>query len=219
MVTSFADGTKISFEQALVANATGMTIHKRGMLGRDFTGHVDELTKMYDVEELEKIGGAVDYVVGAKPGPGVYVLATHDDPRQKHYLNYYKLGEGPLYSFYTPYHLCHLEVPTTCARAALFHDAAIKPLSAPVVEVIATAKIDLKAGQILDGLGGYHTYGQAERSDITARERLLPMGLAIDCKLRRDVPKDQVLSYDDVELPKGRLVDQLRREQAQYFPI
>lgn len=219
MVTSFADGTKISFEQALVANATGMTIHKRGMLGRDFTGHVDELTKMYDVEELEKIGGAVDYVVGAKPGPGVYVLATHDDPRQKHYLNYYKLGEGPLYSFYTPYHLCHLEVPTTCARAVLFHDAAIKPLSAPVVEVIATAKIDLKAGQVLDGLGGYHTYGQAERSDITARERLLPMGLAIDCRLRRDVPKDQVLSYDDVELPEGRLVDQLRREQAQYFPI
>ena len=104
------------------------------------------------------------------------------------------------------------------SRGAVY-DAAIKPLSAPVVEVIATAKIDLKAGQILDGLGGYHTYGQAERSDITARERLLPMGLAIDCKLRRDVPKDQVLSYDDVELPKGRLVDQLRREQAQYFPI
>lgn len=217
MVTSFADGTKISFEQALVANATGMTIHKRGMLGRDFTGHIDELTQMYDVEELKKMGGAVDYVVGAKPAPGVYVLATHDDPKQKHYLNYYKMGPGPLYSFYTPYHLCHLEVPTTCARAVLFHDAAIKPLHGPMVDVIATAKIDLKAGQTLDGLGGYHTYGQTERADVTKKERLLPMGLAMGCTLVRDVKKDQVLSYDDVKLPEGRLIDQLRKEQDEYF--
>ncbi len=217
MVTSFADGTKISFEQALVANATGMTIHKRGMLGRDFAGHVDELTSMYDIEELEKLGGAVDYVVGAKPGPGVYVLAAQHDPKQLHYLHYYKMGEGPLYSFYTPYHLCHFEVPTTCARAVLFGDAAIKPLGAPMVEVVATAKIDLKAGQTLDGLGGYHTYGQAERADITSREGLLPMGVAVGSILRCDVAKDQVLTYNDVELPPGRLIDQLRAEQAAYF--
>lgn len=217
MVTSFADGTKISFEQALVANATGMTVHRRGMLGRDFTGHIDELTTMYDVDELKAMGGAVDYVVGAKPAPGVFVLATHDDPKQKHYLNYYKLGPGPLYSFYTPYHLCHLEVPTTCARAVLFGDAAIRPLHGPVVDVVATAKTDLSAGQTLDGLGGYHTYGQAERADVTARERLLPMGLAMGCTLLRDVKKDQVLTYDDVRLPEGRLIDRLRREQEAYF--
>ncbi len=217
MVTSFADGTKISFEQALVANATGMTVHKRGMLGRDHTGHIDELTSMYDIEELERLGGAVDYVVGSRPGPGVYVMATHSDPKQRHYLNLYKLGEGPLYSFYTPYHLCHFEVPTTCARAVLFGDAAIRPLGAPVVEVITTAKIDLKTGQVLDGLGGYHTYGQAERADVTSGQRLLPMGVAIGCTLRRDVAKDQVLTYDDVELPTGRLIDQLRTEQAAYF--
>ncbi len=219
MVTSFADGTKISFEQALVANATGMTVHKRGMLGRDFTGHVDELTTMYDAAELEAMGGAVDYVVGAKPGPGVYVLATQDDPKQKHYLHYYKLGEGPLYSFYTPYHLCHFEVPTTCARAVLFGDATIAPLGGPVVEVIATAKKDLHAGETLDGLGGYCTYGQAERADITARDRLLPMGIAMDCTLTRDVKKDQVLTYDDIQLPEGRLIDQLRQEQADFFGV
>lgn len=87
MVTSFADGSKISFEQAIVANATGMKVAKRGMLGYDFTGHVDEMTNMYDVEQLKQLGGIVDYVVGAKPGPGVYVFATHDDPKQRHYLN------------------------------------------------------------------------------------------------------------------------------------
>ncbi|MFL6181055.1 MAG: Gfo/Idh/MocA family oxidoreductase, partial [Actinomycetes bacterium] len=80
MVTSFADGTKISFEQAIVANATGMTVEKRGMRGSDHKGHVDELTTAYDVDALRAAGGVVDYVVGSQPGPGVYVLATHDDP-------------------------------------------------------------------------------------------------------------------------------------------
>lgn len=213
MVTSFADGTKISVEQAVVANATGMTVHRRGMLGRDHHEHVDTLTGRYDVDELRALGGAVDYVVGAQPGPGVYVLATHDDPRQRHYLNLYKLGEGPLYSFYTPYHLCHFEVPNTVARAALLGEAALKPLGAPSVEVITTAKTDLAAGTVLDGLGGYHYYGQAERADVTAGERLLPVGVALGCRLRRDVPRDTVLTYDDVEVPQGRLVDELRDAQ------
>lgn len=214
MVTSFADGTKISVEQAIVANATGMTVHRRGMLGRDHAGHVDELTSRYDVDELSAMGGAVDYVVGAQPGPGVYVLATHDDPRQRHYLELYKLGTGPLYSFYAPYHLCHFEVPTTIARAALLGDAAIRPLGAPVVEVVATAKRDLPAGAVLDGLGGYDYYGQAETAPITRRERLLPVGVAEGCVLREDVKQDATLTYDDVDLPPGRLVDLLRAEQA-----
>jgi predicted homoserine dehydrogenase-like protein len=214
MVTSFADGTKISIEQATVANATGMTVHRRGMLGRDHHEHIDTLTAHYDVDELRALGGVVDYVVGAQPGPGVYVFATHDDPKQRHYLNLYKLGEGPLYSFYTPYHLCHFEVPNTVARAALLGEATIRPLGAPTVEVITTAKTDLAAGTVLDGLGGYHYYGQAERADVTARDRLLPVGVAEGCRLLRDVPKDAVLTYDDVELPPGRLVDELRAAQA-----
>ncbi len=213
MVTSFADGTKISFEQALVANATGMTVERRGMRGADHRGHVDELTEHYDVDELERLGGVVDYVVGAQPGPGVYVLATHDDPRQRHYLNLYKLGEGPLYSFYTPYHLCHFEVPYTVARAVLFHDAALQPLGPPTVEVVTTAKTDLVAGDEIDGLGGYMTYGLAERADVTAADDLLPMGVAKGCRLVKDVAQDVVLTYADVEVPEGRAVDRLRAVQ------
>lgn len=219
MVTSFADGTKISIEQATVGNATGMTVAKRGMRGGDFPGHVDDLTSTYDVDELRAQGGVVDYVVGTKPGPGVYVLATHDDPLQQHYLNLYKLGEGPLYSFYTPYHLCHFEVPSTIARAVLFDDAAIAPLGAPTVEVVTTAKRDLAAGSVLDGLGGYDYYGVAERADVTAAEQLLPVGVAEGCALVRDVAKDQVLTYADVELPAGRLVDELRTQQAMLLPV
>lgn len=217
MVTSFADGSKISFEQAIVANATGMKVAKRGMLGYDFTGHVDEMTNMYDIDQLKELGGIVDYVVGAKPGPGVFVFATHDDPKQRHYLNLYKLGEGPLYSFYTPYHLCHFEVPLSVARAVLFQDAVMSPLGAPLVDVVATAKIDLKAGETLDGIGYYMTYGQCENSNIVQQQNLLPMGLAEGCRLKRDISKDQVLTYDDVELPTGRLCDQLRAEQNKYF--
>lgn len=234
MVTSFADGTKISFEQAIVANATGMTVAKRGMLGYDFrlhadeltqqfnlnyTGHIDDLTKMYDVDQLKELGGIVDYVVGVKPGPGVFVFATHDDPKQKHYLNLYKLGEGPLYSFYTPYHLCHFEVPLSVARVVLFKDVVLAPQGAPRVDVVTTAKIDLKAGETIDEIGGYMTYGQCEKSGITQAQRLLPMGLAEGCRLKRDVPRDQVLTYDDVELPQGRLCDKLRAEQDSHFAL
>ncbi len=217
MVASFADGTKISFEQAIVANATGMKVAKRGMLGYDFSGHVDEMTQLYDVEQLKELGGIVDYVVGAKPGPGVYVFATHDDPKQQHYLNLYKLGEGPLYSFYTPYHLCHFEVPLSVARAVLFGDAVMSPLAGPLVDVVTTAKIDLKAGETLDGIGYYMTYGQCENSNIVQQQNLLPIGLAEGCRLKRDISKDQVLTYEDVELPEGRLCDQLRTEQNTYF--
>ncbi|WP_298915874.1 Gfo/Idh/MocA family oxidoreductase [uncultured Nostoc sp.] len=217
MVASFADGTKISFEQAIVANATGMKVAKRGMLGYDFNGYVDEMAQIYDVEQLKELGGIVDYVVGAKPGPGVYVFATHDDPKQRHYLNLYKLGEGPLYSFYTPYHLCHFEVPLSVARAVLFGDAVMSPLAGPLVDVVTTAKIDLKAGQTLDGIGYYMTYGQCENSPIVQQQNLLPIGLAEGCRLKRDITKDQVLTYEDVELPEGRLCDQLRTEQNTYF--
>lgn len=217
MVTSFADGTKVSFEEAIVANAFGFTVPKRGMNGWDHDGHVDDLTARYDVDHLTELGGIVDYVVGAKPGPGIYVLGTHDDPKQRHYLELYKLGTGPLYSFYTPYHLCHFEVPTTVARAVDFADAALTPPGGPRVDVLATAKTDLAAGHAIDGLGGYDTYGVAETTPIARAEDLLPMGVAEGCVLRRAVARDTVLRYDDVTLPDGRLIDTLRQEQDKLF--
>ncbi len=219
MVTSFADGSKISFEQAIVANATGMRVGKRGMFGPTVpTGTaITEAVGWYPTDLLLEGNGIVDYVVGAVPSPGVFVLGTHDHPAQQHYLHLYKLGTGPLYCFYTPYHLCHFEVPNTIARAVLFGDAAVAPLGAPVVDVIATAKTDLQAGQILDGIGCYMTYGQCENSDLVQMENFLPIGLAEGCRLKRDVSKDQVLTYTDVEVPADRLCDQLRAEQNARF--
>ena len=219
MVTSFADGTKVSFEQAVVANATGMTVAKRGMHGYTVEPGtpLTEAAKLWDPAELLAGPGIVDYVVGASPGPGVFVLGTVEHPRQRHYLNLYKLGEGPIYCFYTPYHLCHFEVPTTLARAVLFHDATIAPLGAPQVEVVAVAKRDLMPGEVVDALGGYLVYGEAEAAAATAKAGHLPIGVAVGARLRRAVPKDAVLAYADVELPAGRLVDRYRAEQDALF--
>ena len=216
MVSSFADGTKISFEQALLANATGMRVAKRGMHGYTVEPGttVEEAAQLFDAEELLEGPGIVDYVVGASPAPGVFVVGTHSHPLQRHYLSLYKLGEGPLYCFYTPYHLCHFEVPTTVARAVDFDDATLAPAGPIQVEVVATAKVDLEPGDELDGFGGYLSYGLAENADVAAAERLLPMGLTEEgVKVVRAVGKDEVLTYDDVELPEGRLCDRLRAEQ------
>lgn len=219
MVASFADGTKISFEQAIVANATGMHVAKRGMFGFTVeTGTtVKDAMRLYPQDLLLKGPGIVDYLVGAEPAPGVFIIGTHDHPIQKHYLNLYKLGEGPLYCFYTPYHLCHFEVPLTVARAVLFNDATIAPIHGPCVDVITAAKIDLKAGQVLDGLGHYMTYGLCENHNVTREENLLPIGLAEGCRLKQNIRKDEVITYADIELPRDRLCDKLRAEQDTLF--
>ena len=219
MVTSFADGTKISFEQALVANATGMRVAKRGMLGPVVHNaeHIDNASNWFPIDLTKTDVGIVDYVVGASPGPGVFILGTHDDPVQQHFLELYKLGKGPLYSFYTPYHLCHFEVHNTIARAVLLADATIAPTFGPCVDVVATAKRDLRAGEYIDGIGHYMTYGQCENADAVFHDRLLPIGLAEGCKLKHDILKDKTLKIEDVIFPDGRLVDQLRESQNQLF--
>jgi predicted homoserine dehydrogenase-like protein len=217
MVTSFADGSKISFEQSIVANATGFKVRSRGMSrGLQYTGDVLKIGELYDAEELRRLGGAIDYVVGT-PLTKVYCLAEHPDPKQQHYLNLYKMGPGPLYSFFIPYHLVHFEAPNAIARAVLFRDPTTRPLGGPVVEVCAVAKRDLKAGEVLDDYGMYMTYGEAVNSDEMSAGRYLPEGLVQGCRLKRRIAKDAVITYDDVVLPAGRLADRLRAEQYRKF--
>lgn len=217
MITSFADGTKISMEMAVVANATGFRVGKRGMHGPECK-HVTEAVNLFPMDQLMN-GGIVDYILGAEPGPGVFVLGYNDNPIKQQYAQYLKMGDGPLYVFYVPYHLPHLESPITVARAVLFHDAATAPIGAPVVDVITVAKQDLKEGDVLDGIGGFHTYGDSENHDICRGGDLLPMSLSEGCRLKKDIPKDQALTYSDVVLPVGRLVDLLRNEQDTMFPV
>jgi len=217
MVTSFADGSKISFEQTIVANATGAKVLRRGMSrGVPFDGSPLELPSLYDVEELRAIGSIVDYTVGPA-FVKIFCLAEHTDPKQQHYLNLYKMGEGPLYPFWVPYHVPHFEAPNSIARVVIFGDNVAPPLAGPQVEVCAVAKRDLRAGETLDEYGMFMTYGEASNAAEMSSGRYLPEGLVEGCRLLRDVAQDAVVTYDDVELPAGRVADRLRAEQYREF--
>ena len=215
MITSFADGTKLSMEATILANATGFRVARRGMYGHR-CAHVRDTLTLYPLEELLH-GGLVDYILGAEPHTGAFVLGYNDHPTKRQYMGYFKMGDGPLYAFYTPYHLPHLQIVPTVARAVLFRDATVAPQGEPVCDVLTVAKRDLKAGEVFDGIGGFTCYGTIDNADVVRRENLLPMGLAEGCRLTRDVPRDQPITYSDVVVPPGRIVDRLRAEQGAHF--
>ncbi len=215
MVTSFADGTKLSLEATITANALGFGVARRGMTGHRCE-HVNDAAGFFDPQELLR-GGIVDFVLGAQPGSGAFVVGYGDDPGRQRYLSYFKLGDGPLYTFYQPWHLPNFDVPLTVARAVLFHDAAVAPVGAPRCEVVTIAKRDLPEGAALDGMGGFDCYGTIENADVARSEDLLPIGLSADCRLARPVLRDEALSFADVERPHDRLVDLLWNEQLELF--
>jgi predicted homoserine dehydrogenase-like protein len=215
-MTSFADGTKLSMELTVLANATGFKAARRGMYGPTLS-HVNDSRQFFADKFLE--GGSVDFLIGAAPGHGAFVVGYSEDPVKAAYLKYLKMGDGPLYTFYTPFHLPHLEIPLTVSRAVLFGDATVAPIGAPVCDSLAIAKCDLKAGEVLDGPGGFTCYALIENCDQGLREDGLPMGVSEGCTLTRDVPKDQLVTYNDVALPGNRLCDKLREEQKARFQV
>jgi predicted homoserine dehydrogenase-like protein len=199
-----------------VANAAGLQVAVRGMRGHRCR-HVNDVLTLWDHDELLAGDGLVDYVLGAEPGSGAFVVGHCDDPVPQQYLKYFKMGDGPFYVFYTPWHLPHAEAPLTAARAALFHDPSVTPIGAPRCDVVAIAKRDLRPGEILDGIGGYMSYGAIENYETSRRERLLPMGLAVDCTVVTNIAIDEPIHMDDVERPPNRTADDLRRQQDERF--
>jgi predicted homoserine dehydrogenase-like protein len=215
MVASFADGSKLALESAIMGNATGFVPGVRGMHGYQ-CAHVKDLLTKFKVNDFAS-GGLVDFVLGAEPHTGAFVMGYNDHPIKMKYMSYFKFGDGPLYMFYTPYHLPHMQLPHTVARAVLFKDPTLTPRGAPVCDTAAVAKRDLKAGERLDGMGGFTCYGLVDNYANCRRNDDLPIALSLDCRLKRDISKDQSISYRDVELPAGRTCDRLRAEQTEYF--
>jgi predicted homoserine dehydrogenase-like protein len=216
-VTSFADATKLSMETTVLANATGFQVGRRGMYG-PACQNVREIADLLPAEEMLATG-LVDYAVGAAPHTGAFVVVHEDSPLKKAQLAYYKLGDGPFYVFYTPYHLPHLQIASTIGRAAIHNDPTVAPIGGPVCEVVAVAKRDLKAGEVLDGIGGFCTYGLIENTIDARTADALPIGLSEGCVLRRDIPKDSVVSFADVDAIPDALIDALWREQCARWPI
>lgn len=215
MVASYADGTKLALESTVLANASGFGIARRGMVGYR-CNHVRELATLLDPGAL-LTSPVVDFTIGAEPGSGVFVVVHEDDAEAARYLTYFKLGDGPLFVFYAPFHLPHLEVGLTVARAALFGEAATSPTGAPVCEAVAMAKRDLRAGDVLDGPGGFAAYALVEKAELSIRENLLPIGLADGRRLARDVARDQPISFGDLEPHEATIGERLYQEQLELF--
>lgn len=216
MVASYADGTKLCIESVIMANATGFKPAVRGMYGHT-CAHVKDLLTLFSPDDLLR-GGIVDYALGAEPHTGAFVVGYNEHPINRQYMNYFKMGEGPFYMFYTPFHLPHLQISLSVARAVLFQDPTLTPLAGPVCDTTAFAKRDLKAGEVLDGMGGFTCYGLIDTYEVTQEHNLLPIVLSGGCVLQRNIAKDQAISYADVTLPAGRLADKLRSEQTALFP-
>ena len=210
MTCNFTDGTKLNMEMNVVANATGMVPGRRGMVGvrTDLKNAVADFARAGVLADAPTVA----YSLGGDFGGGVLVIARTSDPRVvSPYLQYLKMGDGPDYMFYRPYHLCHVEAPLSAAEAVLYGQPTIAPLGWPVAHTIALAKRPLRAGETLDGIGGFACYGQVDCAENATG--LLPVGLAEGVRLVRDVAADEPIPMDAVELDEERLIVRLWRRQ------
>ena len=156
ITTAAGDGTKLQIECAVVANVTGFEPDCRGMHGVPTTLEcaVDDLRA---VESRDRV---VEYTLGGDFGAGVFVVGrTHDHEAVARSLRFYKMGPGPEYLFLRPYTLAQFEMAETIADVWINGHALATPVGPPVADVVTMAKRDLRAGESLDGIGGFTCYG------------------------------------------------------------
>ena len=207
MTTAFGDGTKMQIENAVVANLTGLVPDVRGMHGVATT--LDRAVA--DVTAALSRRGVVEYTLGGDFGGGVFVIGRSEDDRVRHYMRYSKLGDGPEFLFFRPYHLMHFEVPLTIAQAVLDRLPLGRPIGPPVAEAVAMAKRDLRPGDELDGIGGFSCYGHVDTAERA--EGYLPIGLAAHGRVVEPVPADQPVPLAAVELDDEADLVRLRARQ------
>lgn len=216
MLVEFVDGSKTMIEMAAVANATGLVPDVRGMHGPDTDrDHLSETFRLKEEGGVLNKMGVVDYGIG-RVAPGVFLVIRTDHPRLREAMVLRDMGNGPYYTLFRPYHLCSIEVPLTCAMLEIRKQPNMVPLNRLVAEVFAVAKHDLKPGDVLDAIGGTAYYSLVDTYETARAERLLPIGLAKGARVTRDIPVDQPITLDDVEL-KPSTVLELRKLQDQWF--
>ncbi|MFZ5643476.1 MAG: NAD(P)H-dependent oxidoreductase [Bacillota bacterium] len=220
MIASFTDGTKLSFEMTQLSNATGLVPEVRGMnCPRATLDTVAEVLRLREQGGILNYKGVVEVVQDVEPSGGVFVVASTSHPDIMQYLHYLKMGDGPNYLFYRPYHLCTIEMPATIIIAALSGEATIAPQGMPVAETLAVAKRDLLPGEVLDGIGRYTFYGLIDKARTVREEKLLPAGLAQGARVLRPIKRDQPISLDDVEVNYDSDLWKLRKQQESLFPL
>lgn len=218
MLAAFQDGTKTMAEMNLLANAIGFIPDVPGMHGEsaDLEGTVKKLDLKENGGVLNKFG-VVEYIDGI--APGVFVIVEGQNEGVKHELNYLlKVGDRDHHIIYRPYHLCSLETPLTIARAVLEHDYGIVPLGGPVAETVAVAKRDIKAGDPIDGIGGYCVRGVVETHEDMVKNDNVPIGLVGGKSFaKRDIKDGTFLTAADIQLDETTTVYKLRKLQDETF--
>ena len=221
MLTSFKDGTKTMVEMTAMSNATGLIPDVIGGHGPSASPK-DRCAELNEIFKLKKDGGILDrhgvveYVNGI--APGVFVTVTTQNEEIAYQMGYHSMGPGPLWTLYRPYHLCNLETPLTVAKIVIDGEPTIIPLDGPVSECIAVAKRDLKAGETIDGIGGYTTYGSIATAQETYEKGYVVYALVNkNTRMKCDVKKGTLLTLDMVELDTSTQLYQVRKEQDKMY--
>lgn len=211
VLASFQDGTKTMIEMTALSNATGFRPDIPGMHGIE--ANVDQLTSRLKLQSEGGVlsqYGVVEYVNGI--APGVFLMFTSEQEEVHHELQYLKLGDGPNYVLYRPYHLASLETPISVAMAYLDQEESIAPYHGLVSETVTIAKKDLEPGEHLDGLGGYTVYGQIMTVEQAKEANALPIGLTDpSLVVKKPIKKGEVITYDHIETTKDLVIWELRR--------
>jgi len=215
MLVEFVDGSKTMVEMAAIANATGLFPDRPGMHGPACSR--DELNKVLIPESaggvLSSGEGRVDYSIGKGVAPGVFVVAEMDHPRIRERMEDLKMGEGPYFTFYRPYHLTSLEVPLTCARAVLYGKADMVPMARPVAEVCAVAKKDMAVGEVLDQIGEYCYRAWIMTAAEARSAAAIPCGLLTGAKVTAPIKKGDLITRANAAVPDNSKIAMLRARQ------
>jgi len=229
MFNSFVDGTKSGIEMTAVCNATGLVPQSEGLSFPPATRFelADVCKPIADGGTLEKAG--VTEVVSSvyRDGTdvphhlalGTYVVFEGDsDYARRCFKEYAMLPDtsGRYAALYRPIHMIGLELGISVASAALRRE----PTGAPTgfrSDVVATAKRDLKAGEMLDGEGGFCVWGKQTPAKESLDRGALPLGLAQHVKLKRDIASGAPLRWDDVDYDENDSAVKIRREMETAF--
>ncbi len=221
MLVEFVDGSKTMVEMAAIANATGLIPDKPGMHGPACSR--EELNKVLIPEAeggvLSSGEGRVDYSIGKGVAPGVFVVAEMAHPRIRERMEDLKMGEGPYFTFFRPYHLTSLEVPLSCARAVLYGKADMVPLDRPVAEVCAVAKRDMAPGEKLDQIGEYCYRAWIMTAAEARAAEGIPAGMLAGSTVTQPIRKSDLITYRNTALPDGSRIAALRARQDELLGL
>ncbi|TIP93185.1 MAG: homoserine dehydrogenase, partial [Mesorhizobium sp.] len=210
MLVEFVDGSKTAIEMVAIANATGLVPDVPGMHGP--TATLEELASVLCPREDGGVlhrKGVVDYSIGKGVAPGVFCIIETRHPRVLERMIDLKVGKGPYFTIFRPYHLTSLEVPLSAARAVVYKRADMEPLDHPVAEAVAVAKSELGLGQSLGMIGENDYRGFAMTWEDARARGALPLGLAERAKVVKPIKTGDFLTYENCVPDDSMVITQI----------